>query len=98
MFESLLASSSTNKLSDNAQYWIGESHYALKRYDEAIIDFEKVLTFPNSNKKPDAQYKLGLCYLRKGDNQKAAEELNRLRELYPNSPYSARAAELLSKL
>ena len=28
VFESLIASDANNSLSDNAQYWIGESHYA----------------------------------------------------------------------
>ncbi len=96
-FEALLASSSTNSLADNAQYWIGESHYALRQYDAAIIDFEKVLTFPRSNKKADAQFKLGLCYLRKGDKEKAAEEFNRLKADYPNSRNVSRAEKLLAR-
>lgn len=98
IFESLLASNSMHPLADNAQYWIGECHYALRQYDAAIMDFEKVLTFPNSNKRADAQFKLGLCYLRKGQREKALEEFNRLREEYPNSPYNARAQALMSKL
>lgn len=98
LFESLLATSSTHSLSDNAQYWIGESHYALRQYDAAIIDFEKVMTFPSSNKKADAQFKLGLCYLKKGQKDKAIEELNRLRENYPDSPNVERAVNLLSNL
>ncbi len=97
IFESLLASSSVHSLADNAQYWIGESHYALRQYDAAIMDFEKVLTFPNSNKRADAQFKLGLCYLRKGQKEKALEEFTRLQEEFPNSPYNARAQALLSK-
>ena len=98
MFESLLATSANNSLSDNAQYWIGESHYALGQYDKAIIDFEKVFTFPKSNKNDHAQYKLGLCYLRKGDSVKAKEEFQRLIELYPKSEYVSRAREKLNSL
>jgi tol-pal system protein YbgF len=98
MFESLLATSSSNSLSDNAQYWIGESHYALRQYDAAIVAFHKVFTFTKSNKNPDAQFKLGLCYLRKGDTVKAKEEFNRLLSDYPNSEYISRARKHLESL
>jgi tol-pal system protein YbgF len=90
-FESLLASQVNNSLADNAQYWIGECHYALGQYKKAIIDFEKVFTFPNSNKMDAAQFKLGLCYLRLGDNNKAQEEFQRLVDMYPKSEYLKRA-------
>lgn len=96
-FEALLASSSSHSLSDNAQYWIGESHFALRQYDTAIIDFEKVLTFSRSNKKADAQFKLGFCYLLKKDKAKAIEEFDRLRADFPNSKLNARTEKLLTK-
>ncbi len=98
LFESLIAASSSHSLSDNAQFWIGECHYALRQYDVAIIDFEKVFTFPNTNKADASQFKLGLCYIRKGDNTKAREEFDRLIRNYPNSSYSSRAKTLLSQI
>ncbi|MBN2710677.1 MAG: tetratricopeptide repeat protein [Calditrichaceae bacterium] len=98
LFESLLGNSTSKSLSDNAQYWIGECHYALRQYDAAIIAFEKVFTFPKSNKKPDAQFKLGLCYARKGDKNKAIEEFNRLKTEYPNSIYVSRAEKIIATL
>jgi TolA-binding protein len=98
MFESLLASEANNSLSDNAQYWIGECHYALRQYKQAIVDFEKVFTFPNSNKSDAAQFKLGLSYLRLGDNAKSREEFQRLLDVYPNSEYVGRAKEHLASL
>ena len=98
IFEALLASDAGNNLSDNAQYWIGESHYALGQYKAAVIDFEKVFTFPKSNKNPDAQFKLGLCYLRLGDREKAREEFQRLLDVYPKSAYVNRAQQHLGEL
>ena len=98
IFESLLASSVSHNLSDNAQYWIGECHYAMRQYDKAIMDFEKVFTFPKSNKLDDAQFKLGLCYIRKGENGKAKEEFQRLLDVYPNSEYLSRAENHLNSL
>lgn len=98
LFESLLSASANHSLSDNAQYWIGECQYALGHYDAAIIDFEKVFTFPKSNKLDDAQYKLGLCYIRKGDQQKAREELDRFLANYPKSELAKKAQNLLSNM
>ena len=98
VFEALLASSSNHSLSDNAQYWIGESHYALGQYRAAVIDFEKVFTFPKSNKNPDAQFKLGLCYVRLGESDKAREEFQRLLDVYPDSDYVNRAQQHLADL
>lgn len=98
VFESLLASNASHNLADNAQYWIGESHYALRQYDKAILDFEKVFTFTKSNKSDDAQFKLGLCYIRKGDNSKAREEFQRLLDIYPKSEYASRAQKHLATL
>ncbi len=98
LFESLISASTSHSLSDNAQFWIGECHYALRQYDAAIIDFEKVFTFPNSNKADASQYKLGLCYIRKGDNTKAKEEFDRLIRNYPNSSYASKAESLLSQI
>ena len=97
LFQSLIASNPNHPLADNAQYWIGECHYALRKYDAAIMDFQKVFTFPNSNKLADAQFKLVLCYLRKGEVDKAREEFQQLRSQFPNSPYVARAEAILAK-
>jgi len=97
IFESLLGSNAKHSLADNAQFWIGESHFALKQYDAAIMDFEKVFTFANSNKRADAQFKLGMCYMRKGDRTKAIEEWDRLRAAFPNSEFNARVQNILSK-
>ncbi len=98
VFESLLASDANNNLSDNAQYWIGECSYAMGQYKKAIIDFEKVFTFPKSNKNDAAQFKLGLCYMRLGDTQKAKEEFQRLLDVYPKSEYTKRAQEHIASL
>ena len=97
-FETLLASNASNSLADNAQYWIGECSYAMRQYKKAVIDFEKVFTFPKSNKNDAAQFKIGLCYLKLGDSQKAREEFQRLLDVYPKSEFIKRAQEHLATL
>lgn len=100
VFESLLASRTDHKLSDNAQYWIGESYFALGDFRAAVLAFEKVFTFENSNKNEDAQYKLGLCYMRLDDRQRAREELQSFldNDSYTNARLRTRAQDLLSQL
>lgn len=98
LFEELLAKHETNSLSDNCRYWIGESHYGLGNFNQAIIEFTKVFSFNKSNKADDSQLKLGLCYLRLGDKARARQELERLVNDYPKSEYVSKAEQFLTKL
>jgi len=65
-FEALLNSGISADLVDNCHYWIGESYYGLRRYDEAINHFEQVLAIPQSNKKADAQAMIARAQKRLG--------------------------------
>ena len=98
IFEKLLGSNPHSELADNSQYWIGECYYGNKEYERAILEFEKVFTFPNNNKMEAAQLKLGICYLRLNDKKRAQEEFSRLVNLYPGSEYLPIANKLLSRL
>ena len=60
-FKFLIQADGNHDLADNCQYWIGEVYYSLKEYNRSIKEFEKVFTFPGTNKADDAQFKLGLC-------------------------------------
>jgi len=97
-FEGLLKQNAKHSLSDNAQYWIGESYYGLGNYQKAIMSFEKVFTFSNSNKDDAAQLKLGLCYMKLNDQAKAREELQKLINNYPSSESVSLARRLLSQI
>ena len=98
IFESMLAQDRNHNLSDNAQYWIGECNYALGNYRAAILAFEKVFTFSQSNKNDYAQYKLGLCYQKLGDSARAREEFQNLVDNYSNTELVSRAQEKLAQL
>lgn len=97
-FETLLSSDTQHTLSDNCQYWIGESHYAKGNYQQAILSFEKVFTFPQSNKNDAAQLKLGLCYMRLDEISKAKEELQKLIDEYPSSEYVSIAQRFINQI
>jgi TolA-binding protein len=98
VFERLLGSNDDHKLAVNAQYWIGESHYMQGKYNEAILDFEKVFSFKGENKKDHAQFKLGRCYLGLKNNQRAKEEFERFLNYYPKSDLRSKAQQILNGL
>ena len=96
-FKFLIQSDGNHELADNCQYWIGEVYYSLKDFRRSINEFEKVFTFPGTNKADDAQFKLGLCYVNIGQLDKAKIEFENLLELYPNSEYFSRSQELFKQ-
>jgi len=97
-FSRLLAMDDKNSLSDNAQYWLGECYYGLGNYNQAVAEFQKVLSFNRSNKSDAVLLKLGLCYVRLGDRNQARSELQQLIANFPNSQYVDKARTYLSRL
>ncbi len=95
LFHQLIAEDKNHELADNAQYWIGECYYFLKEYQRAIIEFEKLFSFPNTNKSDDAQFKLGLWYAALGNREKAIDEFQRLIDYFPQSEYVKRAKQFI---
>ncbi len=98
VFQQLVNQNPNHPLADNAQYWIGESYFALGQYQKAIIEFEKVFLFDQSNKNDYAQYKLGLCYYLLGNKQRARAEFQKLIDRYPRSELVAKARRYLQKI
>ncbi len=97
-FTELVLSDPMNELADNSQYWLSECYYSQKNYKRAIIEFEKVFTFPGTDKDDDAQLKLALCYQSMGDIDKARDEYQRLLDYFPGSEYFEKARNDLKKL
>lgn len=83
---------------DNARYWIGECYYALGDYASGIASFTHVFDTKNSPKADDAQFKIGLSYLKMGQPAMAKEELKKLIDRYPASEYIDRAKKYLAEI
>ena len=98
IFEGLLQQSTSHCYADNAQYWIGESYFAMGQYREAIVAFEKVFTFKFSNKNDYAQFKIGQCYFKLGDKQKARNEFQTLLDNYKRPELLDRAKDYLAQM
>ena len=97
-FQELLTAPKENSLSDNCRYWLGECYYSLREFEQAIVEFRKVLSYRDSNKRDAAQLKIGMSYLELRDKTRALEESNRLIEDYPESQYKDKARELLRRI
>jgi tol-pal system protein YbgF len=82
----------------NAQFWIGESLYSMKKYDDALTELDKVIkNYPNSSKVADALVKQGyaLDALKRPKEAKAA--YTEVIKKYPDSDAAKLAAQRLKK-
>ena len=84
---------------DNAQYWLGESYYAIKEYDQAILEFDGVRRrSPKGDKAPAALLKQGFAFAELGDKLDARLILQELVERFPDSEEAAKAKQRLKSL
>jgi tol-pal system protein YbgF len=85
-FEAFLKQYPNTELSDNAQFWIGETYYLKKDYEKAILEYEKaIVKYPEGDKIPAALLKQALAFLELGDKTNARNLLKRVVERYPHS-------------
>ena len=96
-FEAIL-NSGTDRLAPNCHYWIGESFYGMKKYNDAIKHFETVLGYTGSGKRPYAQLMIGNSYSALGDKAAAKEAYSKLVSGYPESALVEKAKGKLSKM
>jgi tol-pal system protein YbgF len=86
-------------LADNAQYWLGECHYAQEQFSEAALEFDKVLTnYPRGDKVASAYLKKGFSYFELNQTARGVIVLQQLIKLYPNSNEAKIARERLQGL
>tara|TARA_Y100001935_G_C17293946_1_gene505035 strand:- start:44 stop:1027 length:984 start_codon:yes stop_codon:yes gene_type:complete len=97
-FKDLLLADKTHDLSENCQYWMGEAYFAKGEYDIALETFKRVFNFPNEKKEDDAQLKIGICYIKLGDNSKAKKELQNYIDQYPRGEFVSKAKSYLTQL
>jgi TolA-binding protein len=97
-FQALLTAGITEDLADNCYYWLGESNYGMKKYSEAIQNFEKVLGYKHSEKKDGAQLMIGNSYLAEGNKDAAKEAYQKVLTGYPTSPLVKKAQARILKL
>lgn len=94
-FTALLEIDNTNEYSDNAQYWIAESHYSMGNFDQALTSFRKVLDFTDSNKLDHALFKSGLCNIKMNRKNAGLRDFQTLIEKYPQSELVSKVRDIL---
>jgi tol-pal system protein YbgF len=98
-FDELRKTASWSQYAPNFEYWMGESQYALQKYDAALATFHRVVAnYPQSTKVDDAQFKIAETHEKLGRKTTARAAYERLVMSYPESEYVGRAQEKLSKL
>lgn len=95
-FKALLNGGISDDLVDNCHYWIGESYFGMRRYKDAIEQFETVAGMKGSDKADDAQYMIGNSYAFMKNKTAAKEAFQKLITLYPTSPLAARAKQKIA--
>ncbi len=87
-----------HELAVNAMYWIGETLYGNKKYENAILQFQDVIQlYPQHPKVPAALLKQGLAFYGLGDPRNAKIILQKVVDKYPNSPEAKKAHERLEE-
>ena len=97
-FNFLLENNISKDLADNCQFWIGQIYFSNKEYKKAIIEFEKVLKYKDSNKKSESIYKIGLSEIKLNNNINAKKMFQIIIDDYPKSKYFNKASEFLITL
>lgn len=98
-FKEFLKRHPKSNLADNAQYWIGESHYGLREFDQAIIEFDAVRRrYPQGEKVAGALLKQGYAFAELGERVNARLLLQEVIEKFPESPEAAKAKQRLKSL
>jgi len=94
LLQDFLARFPKDELAPNAQYWLGETYYAEKKWNDAIVEFQKVLKeYKGSDKVPDALLKIGMSFQAQGDCENATLFFEEVAQAHRNSPLAKTAHE-----
>jgi tol-pal system protein YbgF len=98
-FREFLKKHQKSRLAPSAQFWIGESHFALREFDKAIVEFDEVRRkYPQAERVPAALLRQGSAFAELGEKLNARLVLQELLEKYPNSAEAPRAKQRLKAL
>ena len=84
----------------DAQFYLGETLYSLKKdYEAAVTAYDTVLEkYPDHKKAPDAMYMKGRALMMSDQRGKAKQVLQELIKIYPNSEAARRAKGVVASM
>ncbi|MBN2124470.1 MAG: tol-pal system protein YbgF [Deltaproteobacteria bacterium] len=98
-FRQFLQSYPKSDRADNAHFWIGECHMALKQYEQAILAYQEVIKkYPKGNKVANALLRQALAFLEIKDKTSSSLLLKKIIRNYPNSNEAVIAKKKLKTL
>lgn len=98
-FRAFLEKYPGSSYADNAQYWLAEANYHMRKFTVALPEFDKVLSqYPDSPKVADAMLKKGYTYYELGDFTNARKVLTEVVQRFPNTRVAKLAGYRLSKI
>jgi len=98
-FQGVLDADPTGDLADNALFWIGETYFAARDYNNALRFYARVTTdFADQNKAPDALYKTAIVHEKTSDLALARKTLQQVIDRYPYSTSASMAKQELQRI
>lgn len=87
-----------SQMADDAQYWIGESHYVQNDYNRAILEFNDVLSYRRGDRVAAALLRQAQAFLAIGDKTDARLILQKLVSDHPSAAQTVEAQTMLQTL
>lgn len=98
-FGSFLHSHPQSSLAPGAAYWVGNAHYAMRNFQNAIdTQNQLIATYPDSPKVPDALLNIASSQQEMNDKKAAKQTLEDLITRYPFSDAADKAKQRLASL
>jgi tol-pal system protein YbgF len=98
-FEAYIKTYPRSELADDAQYYVGEAHFADGKNEQAVVAFDAVLrNYPKGDKVPEASYKKGIVLARLGRDEEARAAYQYVVTNFPDNPAANLARQRLEQL
>ena len=97
-FREFVKRNGKSRLAAAAQFWLGESHFALKEFEKAIVAYDEVRRYAQTDKVAAALLRQGFAFAELGEKLNARLVLQELVEKFPQSAEAPRAKQRLKAL
>lgn len=82
----------------SARYWLAESHYVLREFDQSEVYFQAVLDDPATSRRAEALLKLGFIHDERGQSAEARQRLQQVIAEHPDSTNAVLAQDRLNEM